>query len=157
MTHTPTQTKGQSSHGVSSCRRSPSPGLSFRLCVCDEVAVNSCQAPFPCAPWDLQGPAREPVSDWNRLSVCLLPRAPVRGLACLCISGVTQCLAECWPQSVQRTEMLAEGGRGPEQATASSGPTRQEASHREMAQSDWGPWGNSGVSGTHARSRACEI
>lgn len=60
------------------------------VCVCEKVAVNSCQASFPCAPWDLQGPAREPVSGWNRPSVCLLPRAPVRGLACLCVSGVTQ-------------------------------------------------------------------
>lgn len=82
--------------------------------------------------------SREPESDWNCLSV---QSVPVRGLAWLFISVVTQCLVECRPQPVLKTEMLAERGQDPEQDTASSGPPGQEASHRETEQSDWGPRG----------------
>lgn len=46
-------------------------------------------------------------------SAGLLPWAPVRGPAC-CLISVTQ----GWAGSVLRTEILAEGGQGPEQTAA---------------------------------------
>lgn len=57
--------------------------------------------------------SREPVLGWDCLSA---PKGACQRLAFLFFLHVTQCLAECWPWSVLRTEVLAKGGQGSEQA-----------------------------------------
>lgn len=96
----------------------------------------------------------EPVLDWDGLSA---PEGACQRAGLPLYLRVTQCLAECWPRTVLRTEALAKGGQGSEQAAALLGLLGLEASHREMEQSDWGPRGNPGESGTHTGRRMCEI
>lgn len=120
----------------------PPPGLPLRLCVCEEVAMNSCLCSFRGAPGGSAG-ASTRASLRLGLSVGLF--VPEWRQAPLYLWCVIQCLAESQPESVHGRETLIQAGQGSEWAAAllgargAGGPSTGGRVQQLGASGGWGP------------------
>ena len=94
---------------------SPPPGLPLRLCVCEEVAMNSCLCSFRGAPGGSAGASTRASLRLGLSAGLFVPEGRRAPLYLWC---VIQCLAESQPESVHGRETLIQAGQGSERAAA---------------------------------------